>query len=733
MEIIADQLGVDDVNSMNDELLSRLAEADIDEAEVLKQARDDMVLWDGYFGENSVRGKDDMNFLLRDQWSAVERSEFSRLFKPAMTFNKLYDTTKKVVGEQRKNKPDLMVRSLTGKATQKQIDLRADLVRTISYQSQNDLVYQTAFKQSLMMGYGAFEICLEYENPKSFNQIIRYELIPDVTRTSFDPTAMKPHKGDGNFCARQYVYTKEEFYATYPNVLNPVSYADPRSLLDFQWETRDTIVVCKYTRKEWYPVKLYLLSDGQAVTELEWDEMQDDIKMQTELADASEVVGDIIRKSIPTIVGERMSKDYKIRQYVLTQNQIIEFTDWPSKYLPIIFVDGDSNFINGQQYTRSFIHEAKDAQKFVNYVGSEIAAEIKNRRREQWMGTPDNILGNEQMWRNPELQSGILIAKPDPKTGAMPQKLPPWELSPTLLQQFQRGGQDIREILGFSENEALQGHDMSGKARRERKLEGSMSAYVWFDNLNQSIEQGGRVVLDLLPVIAGENERHMVISKADGRTDSITLNKRTGEDANGEPILENVLDAGNYDIEIDTGPSFAVQKDMALEFFQQTLQANPQVFPLIADLWAKNLDVQYMPQIAERFKTMVPPEILAKEEGKAPPPKQPNPQEIMAQQQMQAQQQQMMMNEQKMHLEEQALQERAEELKIRKEKHLLDQAEMILKAQEMKSKMGLEQQKIKVEHGKLLLDADKTEKDFSSKIASVLSEIHRHNNPHQKS
>jgi hypothetical protein len=732
MEIIADQKGVDEVNAMNDELRSRLEEANIDEAEVLKQARDDLVLWDGYFGENSVRGKDDMNFLLRDQWSAVERSEFSRLFKPAMTFNKLYDTTKKVVGEQRKNKPDLMVRSLTGKATQKQIDLRADLVRTISYQSQNDLVYQTAFKQALMMGYGAFEIVLDYENPKSFNQIIRYELIPDVTRTSFDPTAMKPHKGDGNFCARQYVYTKEEFYATYPAVLNPVSYSDPRSLLDFQWETRDTIVVCKYTRKEWYPVKLYLLSDGQSVTEFEWEDMQDDIKLQNELADASEIVGDIIRKSIPTIVGERMSKDYKIRQYVLTQNQIIEYNDWPSKYLPLIFVDGDSNFINGQQYTRSFIHEAKDAQKFVNYVGSEIAAEIKNRRREQWMGTPDNILGNEQMWRNPELQSGILIAKPDPKTGQMPTKMPPWELSATLLQQFQRGGQDIREILGFSENEALQGHDMSGKARRERKLEGSMSAYVWFDNLNQAIEQGGRVVLDLLPVIAGENERHMVVSKADGRTDSITLNKRSGEDANGEPILENVLDKGNYDIEIDTGPSFAVQKDMALEFFQETLQANPQVFPLIADLWAKNLDVQFMPQIAERFKSIVPPEILAKEEGKPPPPKQPNPQEQAMQMQMQMQQQEMQIKEQKMKIEEQQLMERAEELKIRKEKHLLEQAEMILKAQEMKTKMGLEQQNIKLQHGKLLLDADKMEKDFSSKIASVLTDIHKHNNPHEK-
>jgi len=733
MESIAEQISVEEANNINERLQERLEEAGIDQAEILKKAREDLVLWDGYFNENVVRGRDDMNFLLRDQWSAVERSEFSRLFKPAMTFNKLYDTTKKIVGEQRKNKPDLMVRSLTGKSQQKQIDLRADLVRTISYKSQNDLVYQTAFKSALMMGYGAFEICLDYESPTSFNQTIRYELIPDASRTSFDPTAMMPHKGDGNFCSRQYIYTKEEFYATYPHVMNPVSYSDPRSLLDFQWETRDTIVVCKHTQKEWYPVKLYLLSNGQSVTADEWDDMQKDIKMKKELASSSQVVGDLILRDIPEIVGERNSKDYRIRQYFLTQNQIIDFTDWPSKFLPIIFVDGDSNYINGKQYTRSFIHEAKDAQKFINYVGSEIAAEIKNRRREQWLGTPDNILGNEQVWRNPELQAGILTAKPDPKTGAMPQKMPPWDLSPTLLQQFQRGSQDMREILGFSENESLQGHDMSGKARRERKMEGSMSAFVWFDNLNQAVEQGGRVVLDLLPVVAGEYERHMVVSKADGRTESITLNKVTGETEDGEPIRDNVLDAGDYDVEIDTGPSFAVQKDIALEFFQQTIQANPQTFPLIADLWAKNLDVQFMPQIAERFKTLVPPQILAKEEGKQLPPQPPSPQEQMMQAEMQQKQQQMAMNEQKMKIEEQQIMERAEELRIRKEKHLLEQAEMIMKAQEMKEKRGLERHKLQLEGGRLMLESEKSEKDFASKLAAVLTDIHKHQNPQKPS
>jgi hypothetical protein len=724
MEILADQISQEEIEEANDKIQSELAEDGIDEAEVLKKAREDLVLWDGYFNENMVRGKDDMDFVLRDQWSALERSEFNRLFKPPMTFNKLYDVTKKVAGEQRKNKPDLIVRSLTGKSKQQQIDLRADLVRTISYQSQNDLVYQTAFKQALMMGYGAFEIDLEYESPKSFNQVIRYNIIPDVTRTSFDPTALKPHKGDGNFCARQYVYTKEEFYATFPWVMDPVSYTDPRSLLDFQWETRDTIVVCKYNRKEWYPVKIYLLSDGSTVTEDEWEELQESFKMHKELAKDAQVVGNMIMSKIPEIRGERMSKDYKIRQYMLTQNQIIKYVDWPSKYLPLVFVDGDSNYVQGKQYTRSFIHEAKDAQRFINFVGSEITAEIKNRRREQWIGTPDNILGNEQMWRNPELQNGILIAKPDAKTGQMPTKMGQWELSQTLLTQFQRGSQDIREILGFSENEALQGNDMSGKARRERKLEGSMSAYVYFDNLNQAIEQGGRIVNDLLPYIIGEDERHMVVSRKNGKTESMVLNQK-GKD--GE--ITNQIEKGDFDVEIGTGPSFAVQKDVALEFLTQTMQTYPQAFPLIADLWCKNLDVEFSQQMVDRFETLVPPEVLAKEAGKQPPPKQPDPQQMMMQQQMAMQAQQMQMNEQKMHLEEQALMERAEELKIRKEKHLLDQAEMIMKAKEMQQKMGLEQEKIGVEHSKLSHGADKMDHDFTAKLAQVMADLHKHHNP----
>lgn len=697
-------LSLETINDMEQARVNRLNEAGIDEQEILSKANTQLNTWNSYFNENIVRGKDDMNFCLRDQWTAIERSEFNRLFKPAMTFNKIYDPVKKVLGEQRKNKPDLLVRSLTGKASEEQINLRADLVRTISYQSQNDLVYQTAFRSALLMGYGAYQISIDYESPMSFNRVITFDIIPDASRTFFDPKAIKPHKGDGDWCARNLVFGRDEFEATYPYVTNPVSFIDPYMLLDFQWETRDTIVICDYYVKEWFPIIIHKLSDGRVVSEEKWEQMQDDIKVIRDLATESTEAKETILSQIPTIVSTRQSQDYKIMHYRMIRNQILDFSEWPSKHLPLIFVDGDSSFIEGRQYTKSFIHEARDAQKCLNYFGSEIAADVKNRRREQWIATPDNIIGYEQQWRNPELQMGALMAKPDPKTGQMPMKSPAWELSPGLVQNMQRSGQDIREILGFSETEALQGRDMSGVARRERKMEGSMSAYVFFDNLNQAIEQGGRVILDLLPFVYGEEERSVVISKRDGQTKQITLNKKVGNE------VENSMEAGEYDIEIDCGPSFAVQKEIALEFLQQTLQAFPQAFPLIADLWAKNLDVQFMPQIAERFKTMVPPEVLAKEAGEEPPPKQPNPQEMMMQMEMQNKQQQM-------EIERESLKERAVELQIRQEKHELEKAELIMKAKELTAKMGMDDKKMQHE-------MEKADLDFSAKIAKVLSDTH---------
>ncbi len=693
-DINKDQISETDLEEMRERRVAEMQEAGIDEEHVLVRAHKQLNSWMSYFGENITQGKADLEFVTRNQWTAQERSEFTRLQKMPMTFNKLYDTTKKILGEQRKNKPDLIVRSLNGKCDQEQLNLRTDLLRTIAYQSQNDLVYQTAFKSALMFGFGAFQIGVDYESPTSFNKVIKYEMIPDATRCSWDPKAILPHKGDGDFCARTYTMGREEFFATYPYIDNPVSFVDPYMLVDYQWQTRDTICIGEEYVKEWYPVSMIHLSNGMSVTEEEWDEAQRKFQEQQDIVDGS-IVSRIIQNGIPTVVGKRQTQNYRIMQYRMLKDQIIDFSRFPCRHLPIPFVDGDSYYNEGKQYTKSFVHEAKDAQRCLNYFNSEIAAEIKNRRREQWIGTPENITGYEQIWRNPEVQVGMLPARPDPKTGAMPMKQQPWDVSQAIMNNAQRAGQDIREILGFSEQEVVGSRDMSGVARRERKMEGGLAAYIYFDNLNQAIAQGGRVVNDLLPYIVGKDERYMTVSKPDGKTSSVIFNHEQ-KDGN----VKNVLDEGDFDVEIDTGPSFSVQKETALEMFQQVIQANPDVFPLIADLWAKNMDIQFMPQIVERFKTLVPPAVLAKEDGKPIPPPKPNPQEMMAQQEM-------AMNQQKMQHAQAELAMKSQQLQMDAQQHALDEMKLKNDAIEMLGKLQNDHDKHNVEKARLIIDLKK--------------------------
>ena len=677
-----------DIEKLELRRLDELNEAGIDENQVITQAHKDINTWMAYFGDNITRGKADLDFAVRDQWTAQERADFMRLQKPPMTFNKIYDPVKKILGEQRKNKPDLIVRALNGRVDQEQLDLRTDLVRTISYQSQNDLVYQTAFKSALLMGFGAFQVSVDFESPRSFNKIIKYMVIPDPTRCAWDPTAVLPHKGDGNFCSRTYLLTRNEFFATYPYITNPVSFTDPYMLVDYQWQTRDTICIEEMYKKEWYPIKIVELSNGMSVSEYEWEEAQAAFKRQKEIV-AGSIVARIIENGIPHATSTRQSEDYKIMRYLMLRDRIIDFEEWPSRHLPMPFVDGDSYYSEGRQFTKSFIHDSKDAQKSVNYFNSEIAAEIKNRRREQWLGTAENISGYEQIWRNPEVQVGMLPAKPDPKTGQMPMKQMAWGMAPELMQNSQRATQDIKEILGFSEQEVLNSRDMSGVARRERKLEGGLAAYIYFDNLNQAIAQSGRIVNDLLPHIIGHNERHMSVSKPGGKISTVVFNH---EQKDGS--IKNKLIQGDFDVEIDAGPSFAVQKEIALEMFQQTLQVNPQAFPLIADLWAKNLDLQYQPQIVERFKTMVPPEIIAKEDGTPMPPQKPNPQQMMAQQQM-------MMQHQEMMNKQEAIKQKGQQIQMDQARLKNDAIEMLANLQSDQQEHTLEKQKLIVELNKI--------------------------------
>jgi len=694
---------LEEMGIIDKEKARELEELGIDQQKVIQSANSSINSWNSYFQDNVTLGKRDTKFLTKDQWEANERGEFNRLFKVCSTYNITADIVNKIIGEQRKMRPALMVRSINGIATEEALDLRTDLLRSISYHSDNDIVYQTAFDSAMKFGYGALQIYVDYENKNSFRKVIKYDLVEDVTTTFFDPRAKMPHKGDGDFCGRLFQLGLEESQAKYPWIAHFTSFSNPQVMNTRLFKMKDTVVFCDLFQKEWFPKVIYEVTDGQKSWVVDKEQLEKINKEFDDIIkdDKDSPSGKIIQREKPRIIAERLTEDYRIMHYRLLKDRIVESTIFPSDFLPIIFMPGRSCYLEGKQYVKSFIRDVKDVQKFVNYLVSEIATEVKNRRREQWVVTPANITGYEDQWRNPEISYAALKANPDPKTGFMPRKESPSEVPQSLINTLITMVGSIKEILGV--NDASLGNpsnEKTGIAIENRVTQGNLAALEFYDNMSQAIAQGGRVCLSLMPNVYGD-ERSIVLSNAAGESRTITLNKK-----NKDGSIENPITQGDYDIEVSAAPSFAMQKAQTLELFIKLASLNPQqILPLIADLLAKNMDVDEKNRIVKRFEKLVPPDILAEEKGEPPPPPPPPSPE---QQMMEVQKQVAM----------QQVQERASEIKIKEEKLEMEKAKLALEAMEL-------QEKFKDGNHRREAELAKADMDFTGKIAHLVKDLHK--------
>lgn len=711
------------IEQIEDERIEELREAKIDEASVIAEIHKNRGAWSSYFEENNTKGKEDLEFLYRDQWTSVERSEFDRTFTPALVINKLFDPVRKILGEQRDNTPDPKVRSLTGKATQDAINLHTDMLKRIAYSSNTKEIYQQTFQSQMTFSYGVFLVDIEYQSPTTFQREIKYRWCAEPEKTFFDPRAMESHKGDGDYCGFTFSMGKEEYDARYPNCPNPTSFSDPQSLTQFQWYSNDVVVMCEYWIKEYFTQILYKLADGSEVTADEYEELKKQRKRDKkglrkafmsilgEEADftATGLMADDLIPALE-IVDERVTQDYRIMHYRCTANQVLEFEEWPSRLLPMVFAAGDSYYEQGQQYTRSFINQAKDAQRTVNYLACDIARRFKNATRGHWLGSPANVDGPnmEFQWQNPELQQGILLANPDPSKGGdpMPTYIPPAEIPQSLFIHYQRATNDVFEVLGVHPEMMGAGDSVvAQKTAQQRSLQSSKSAEIFFKNLDRAVEQGLKISLDMMSAVY-DTERTMTLTRANGDQYTIVINQQMPDGSTA-----NQIQSSDFDVELESGPPFAVQKQQAMELLMQTFSFAPQTFPLFADLYFKNFDLQFVQQMVERAKTLVPPEVLAKEQGTPPPPPKPNPQEMMAQKQMQ-------LADAKIQAEQQSIAIRTKELQLKAEREELERTKLLFQMTQLQHEMRKTAMDDETENKKALLN-------YSAQMAKLIADMQK--------
>ncbi len=581
--------------------------------------------WYSYYNEHIERARNYLTFLYVDQWDMNVRQAREAVNKPTMEFNKLTSIIRGILGDFRNNSPALTVRGVGKNTEQSAVDLREGLIRHIHYESDADIAYQIAGRHGLECGWGSARVVAEYESPDSFLQVLRIKPVMDFQSAFWDPCASESNKMDGDYCGVYTMYSMEKFKKYYGKICpNPESVAGLSGNYYLRWNTRDNVLVAEMYFKEYYDKKLVQLSDGKEMSEEDAKEILD---MQERVME-NNPFADLMGHAPLTIVNERDVKDYKIKHIKFVQNKILEETDYPGRLLPIPYFEGDSTMIDGEQIPVPYIEDAIDTQKLINYIGSEIAYAILRSRRETVMGTAEMFAGHEDDWLNPQRVQGWLEYNWD-KTAGKPEFIKPPVFSNDFLQAYQNANQDLMQILGrFEESRGQETNAISGIAINARQRAANKPVNLYDDNNQRGIKMIGKILLDMIPHIY-DTERSVMIMTGDSQSKAVEVNKQNGykmlPDGGIEPQIENDLTKGSFDIEIRVDGSYDAQQAQAMDTLIRLATINPAISNLIPDLLAEVSGLENTQQLVERLKTLVPPQIIAKEENQPPPPPPPPP------------------------------------------------------------------------------------------------------------
>lgn len=621
-----------------DDYVENLDDKNLDEKDKLENIVKKIDGWYSYFSKNNEKGKEHKEFLMGAQWDTDSTKYYKNHGKYPLTVNKLYAFVMQLIGEERQVSSNLKITPVNydpdDEAVKDRISLKEDIVQSIAYGSKTDMVYQVTYKNQLDVGYGAVLVYTAYRNEDSFDQEIKIKAIKEPQCCYFDPSAEDQDKSDGDFCGTTSFMSKEEFAKTYPDIdladIKNIALHSKNEGFDL-WINENNIAIVDHFQKVWKKKKICRLSDGSVVDKKELDSTlrikRENLNKMKQIEMMAQVEGKAVNLTLGqekiTVVDEREASYACIRHYRLVRNHILEENEMSGKYLPLVFFDGDSYYLDGMQHVRPFIEFAIDTQKFINYCATETMSYIRGGRKEKYLATITHIQGNEAAWRGLDNDNLALPYTPDPMAPP-PSPIATLDIPQTLLQQYQRAENDLYSVLGrYEANVGANSQELSGVALNARMKQGNTTAFVYPDNHRRGQNQVGKIILDLLPSIY-DTYRTVTINKEGEGKKTIEINKQIDQDK-----YENKIEKEEYEIEIVSGGSFATQKAEAYSQLMDLIAKIPAIGGIIPDFAAENLDLSNTPKIVERIRKYLIPEITKEEKGEPPTPPKPKPEDVL--------------------------------------------------------------------------------------------------------
>jgi hypothetical protein len=560
--------------------------------DIIKEARELFKLSEDADKHNRDAALDDIRFArLGEQWPDNIRSSRQAKGRPCLTINKMPAYIRQVVNDSRQNKPSIKVSPVDGDADVETAEILSGLIRNIEYTSNADVAYDTAIDNAVTCGFGYWRINIDYAHDDSFDMDLRIQRISNPLSVYRDPFSTDADSGDWNCAFIVDKIKKDQFKQKYKNA--KLAHWEEYEALDAPWMEDESVMLAEYWKREEVDRKILLLNDRSVVDE--------SVYVQ------NKAIYDAVGASV---VAERITKSYKVRQIIMSGVDVLEENYWPGIYIPIVPVYGEEVVENGKRYFRSMIRDAKDPLRMLNYWRSACTELVALAPKAPFIGRKGSFTTDAEKWATANTDNHAFIEY----DGAEPPQRQPFSGIPAgALQEAMNASDDIKAILGmFEPSMGAQGNETSGRAIIARQRESDTGQFHFVDNQSRGIRHTGRIFLDLIPKVYS-GERVLRVIGEDGKKKNIRIGEENSERVDDRGEIEKIyaLNIGKYDVVVEAGANYATKRQEAADQMTEMIRVYPAAAPLIGDLLAKNLDWPGAEDIAKRFEAMLPPQVKA--------------------------------------------------------------------------------------------------------------------------
>lgn len=582
---------------------------------------------------------DDFHFLSDDEFAQWDEADYQKRVKsgrPALTIDQLGQFIHQVANDIRMNTPSIDVFPSDIEASEDDAEVFQGLIREIEYYSNADDVYDTASLCAIKGSIGFIRIDHEYDGD-GFDQRLCIKRVVNPLSVWLDANSIECDGRDAKRATILEEITVKEFKKRFPD-FEPSSFdeAEQKS----KWEDNDTVTIAEH---------FYIDEEEQ------------------------EIQSDDGRYS------RKISKG-RVKRVLLSGEDVLDETEFPGKYIPIVPVYGEESWVNGERQLYSLIRRSKSAQKMFNYWKSLETEVLQKAPKAHTMVAEGQIDDYASDWEDPDKAFALRYKTVDVDGNPVP---PPKILAPTqvpigIVNASRMVVDDIKATMGIY-NAALgqRSNEQSGIAIRQRQVESDVATYHFADNLVRSITQVGRILVSAIPEVY-TTARIIKIIDGEENVKNVGINGEINDDQ--ERTFD--LSRGQYTVRVKTGASYTTKRQEAAEFLLNTLKSAPELMNVMGDLLFGNMDFAGADVMSERMKKVIDPKFL-EEEGQDP---------VVAGLQAQLQQSQAMLQQLQAQLEEK-------------------NTEFQLKAQAEQNDVNEAQMKNQIEILKLQIEKQKQESD----------------------